>query len=141
MAILDLNQYHLERWCKSPSINEGLSILLIAFHEHWMDLIITYLPKDKLEAKNLRLREARCVTIGKTFYKRGFSMPYVCTTRRGRISIARGAQGSIWQPCSKEISSLMNIKAGITIDQPWKMIVSKERNCPKITISDASLNE
>lgn len=47
-----------------------------------MDLIIAYLeeekfPKDKLKARKLRLRVARYVIIGKTFYKKGFSMPYL----------------------------------------------------------------
>lgn len=45
---------------KSRSINKGLSILPIAFHYNWMDLIIAYLeeeklPEDKLKARKLRL--------------------------------------------------------------------------------------
>lgn len=67
---------------KSRSINKGLSILPIAFHYSWMDLIIAYLeeeklPEDKLKARTLRLRAAKYVIIGKTFYKNRFSMPYL----------------------------------------------------------------
>lgn len=67
---------------KSPSINEGLSILPIAFCDNSMGLIIGFLkeeklPEDKLEARKLRLRAARYVIIGKTLYKMGSSMPYL----------------------------------------------------------------
>lgn len=67
---------------KLTSINEGMPILLIAFLDNWMDMIIAYLREeklleDKLEARNLRLGAAKYVIIGKTFYKRGFSIPYL----------------------------------------------------------------
>lgn len=67
---------------KSLSINEGLSILPMAFCDNWTDPIIAYLeeeklPEDKFEPRNLRLRATMYVINGKTLYKRGFSMPYL----------------------------------------------------------------
>lgn len=111
---------------KSRSINKGLSILPIAFHYNWMDLIIAYLeeeklPKDKLKARKLKLRVARYVIIGKTFYKKGFSMPYLqCVLPEEAEYILRGARGSMWRPCSMEIFILMNIKVGILLANPGK---------------------
>ncbi|XP_058078625.1 uncharacterized protein LOC131226949 [Magnolia sinica] len=48
----------------------------------WMDPIIGYLkdgkiPKDKLEARRLRLRATRYAIIGDTLYKKGYFLPYM----------------------------------------------------------------
>lgn len=67
---------------KSPSINEGLSVLPVAFHDDQMDSIITYLkekklPKDKFKDEKQRLRVTRYLMNGEIFYKRDLSMPYL----------------------------------------------------------------
>lgn len=67
---------------KLPSINDGLLIYLVTFHDNWMDPIIAYLkeeklPEDKFKARNLILKIVRYVIIAETLYKRGFLMPYL----------------------------------------------------------------
>ena len=46
---------------KLPSINDGLLIYLVTFHDNWMDPIIAYLkeeklPEDKFKGRNLILK-------------------------------------------------------------------------------------
>ena len=64
-----------------PSINLP-DVQQIEGEENWMTLIVVYLkdgmlPKDKDEARKLRIKAAKYVLIDEMLYKRGFSQPYL----------------------------------------------------------------
>lgn len=86
---------------KSPSINEGLSELLVAFRDNWIDPIIAYLKKekllkDKLGERKLRLQATTYVIIGKTLYKRGLSIPFLrCVLPEEGIHFERCIKGYV----------------------------------------------
>ena len=64
-----------------PSI-DLLEVQQIEGEENWMTLIVAYLrdgrlPKERDEARKLRIRSAKYVLIDEVLYKRGFSQPYL----------------------------------------------------------------
>ena len=64
-----------------PSI-DFLEIQQVEDEENWMTPVVIYLkdgrlPKDKDEARRLRIKAAKYVLINVVLYKRGFSQPYL----------------------------------------------------------------
>ena len=101
--------------------------------DEWMTLIVHYLkegwlPKDKIEARKIQIRETRFIIIDNVLYKRGYSLPYLrcanseeanyvlreihegtCENHAGARSLARKALkvGYYWPTLQKDVYNIV----------------------------------
>ena len=92
-----------------PSI-EGIEVNCVQSGESWMDPIITYIEtgnfsSDPNEARKVKVKSSKSMTLNDELYKRGFSQPYLkCLDPRNVDYVLReiheGVCGNHSRPCS-----------------------------------------